>query len=75
MNEKTCFHVEMSLCSELVKLLFVLLDRRQRMPLGNRTSWRGEHVGPVSQLGPTCPAADNDAADWVVVADLDNRFF
>ena len=45
------------------------------MPLGNRASRRGEHVGPVPQLGATGATADDDAPDWVVVADLDPECF
>lgn len=50
-------------------ILGVVIWVLQRMPLGDWTPWRRQHVGPVSQLGTGGVVAQHHFADGLGRAD------
>ena len=58
---------------------FTIFRIFQRMPIRDRPSWRGEHIGPMSEFGARCIAPENDFADrlgranTIVVDDGDDQ--
>lgn len=50
-------------------LLLAVLRVHQRMPLGDRTSRCGQHIGPVAQLCAGRRVAEHHLANWLRCAD------
>lgn len=60
----------------ILVFLVAIVGLLQRVPLGNRASWRGQHVRPVTQFRSRRVATENDFTDGIRRADaivIDHR--